>query len=63
MFLAHQHGLMGPVTADVVHAISMHHGGWAPLARAENQLRLSPLATILHAADLMSASAQNGDVD
>ena len=43
-------------------AISLHHGGWAPVARADTKHRsFPPLAVLLHSADLISAQNQNGD--
>lgn len=41
-----------PLTDDDVHAISCHHGGWANVLQKGGIL--SPTATILHCADLMS---------
>jgi len=60
LFLCGKHGL-GGINEDIVHAISLHHGGWAPLAQANTKIRLSRLATLLHCADLLSASAQKGE--
>ncbi len=62
LLLCHQHGLIGAITDDIAHAVSLHHGGWAPLAQAKNRLRLRPLAEMLHAADQKSAVRQCGEV-
>ena len=45
----------------VAEAVSLHHGGWAPLAQAGGLGKFPPLATLLHAADLISANVQNGE--
>ncbi len=61
MFLCQEHGLLG-VTRNVLHAVSLHHGGWAPLAKTSTNLDLGPLAVLLHAADMESAQIQNGEI-
>lgn len=45
------------LTLDQLHAVSCHHGGWAPLLASvySRDASLSPLATIVHCADLCSA--------
>lgn len=60
LFLCQEHGLPG-ITREVLNAVSLHHGGWAPLARASSHLVLTPLAVLLHAADQESAVIQNGE--
>lgn len=60
MFLCLQHGLPG-VTWDIVHAVSLHHGGYSALARTSPYVKASPLALLLHAADQISAGIQMGD--
>ena len=61
MFLCNQHGLPG-ITWDIVHAVSLHHGGYSSLARTSPYVEASPLALLLHAADQISAGIQQGDV-
>lgn len=61
MFLCNQHGLPG-ITWDIVHAVSLHHGGYSALARTSPYIEASPLAILLHAADQISAGIQQGDV-
>lgn len=61
MFLCAQHGLPG-ITWDIVHAVSLHHGGYSALARSTPYVNASPLALLLHAADQISAGIQKGDV-
>ena len=49
------------LTNDHLHALAMHHGGWSEYAsRARNGI--SPMATILHSADLLSAFIR-GDLE
>ena len=43
-----------PLTHEEVHAISCHHGGWSALG--QKGVKMSPMATILHCADLISAN-------
>jgi hypothetical protein len=46
----------------VAEAVSLHHGGWAPLAKADTKhAAFPPLAVLLHSADLISAQIQNGE--
>lgn len=62
MFLCAQHGLPG-ITWDVVHAVSLHHGGYSPLARSSgSHLQVSPMGLLLHASDQISAGIQRGDL-
>lgn len=61
LFLCNQHALPG-ITWDIVHAVSLHHGGYSPLARTTPYLEVSPLGLLLHAADQISAGIQQGDV-
>lgn len=42
------------LTKEEVHAIAMHHGGWALLAKQGNS-NMTNMATTLHCSDLMSA--------
>ena len=42
---------------DEVHCIEYHHGGWSNIAKAP----MSPMACILHCADLMSAKILGND--
>ena len=60
LLLCHKHGLPA-LTEQQLEAISMHHGGWAPLAKAHPAVHLNAMAALLHAADIVSASVQNGD--
>lgn len=41
------------LSKEEVHAICFHHGGWADIARRDS--KMSPMAVILHCADLLSA--------
>ncbi len=61
MKICHDHGL--ELSHVALHAICLHHGGWAYLARGDNKARPTCLAVLLHAADLLSARVQLGDVD
>jgi hypothetical protein len=45
------HGLL--LDDEDVHAISCHHGGWSDAGKRGS---MSPVATLLHCADLMSAN-------
>lgn len=58
--LVAEHKLPG-VTPEVMHAVSLHHGGWAPLAQTSGHIVLRPLAVLLHAADMESSQIQNGE--
>ncbi len=60
-FLCMQHGLVG-LNWDIMHAVSIHHGGYSPLARTSNHMKASPLAILLHAADQMSSGIQEGSL-
>lgn len=62
LFLCNEHGLTG-LTRGILHAITLHHGGWAPLPASGEKVAMSPLATVLHSADILSANAQNGNID
>lgn len=62
LFLCNEHGLTG-ITRGILHAITLHHGGWAPLPASGEKVAMSPLATVLHSADILSANAQNGNID
>jgi hypothetical protein len=53
-----EHGLQ--VDLEVLHAVCLHHGGFAPLAVAGVRKPMRPLAVLLHAADMLSAQMQNG---
>jgi hypothetical protein len=47
------------LTDEHLHAVSCHHGGWASLLSSVHTFvrgPLSPLATIVHCADLCSAN-------
>ncbi len=43
-----------PLQDDVLHAITMHHGGYAVHAK-EYHMKISPMATLLHMADMVSS--------
>ena len=43
------------LTEADLHCLAFHHGAYAPVALAEPWATSSPMATILHTADLMSA--------
>ena len=58
--LCHEHGL--PLSLMALHAVCVHHGGWAPLAQQKN-VEIQPLGALLHAADLISSQVQRGDVE
>lgn len=59
--LMQEHNLPG-WNLQVAQAVSLHHGGWAPLAKADTKHAAFPaLAVLLHSADLISAQIQNGD--
>jgi hypothetical protein len=57
--LTMEHQLPG-ITPEIMHAVSLHHGGWAPLAKA-GTVTMQPLAVLLHAADMESSQIQNGE--
>lgn len=57
-----EHGLPG-WNVNVASAVSLHHGGWAPVAKNDSGHNpFPPLAVLLHTADLISAQMQNGEV-
>lgn len=41
---------------DMLHAITFHHGGWAEYFKTYPYARMSPTATVLHTADLLSGN-------
>lgn len=43
-----------PLPDDVLHAVTMHHGGYAVHAK-EFHMKMSPMATLLNAADMISS--------
>ena len=43
------------LTPQHIHAITFHHGGWSAMDKVPGPNNLSMLATILHAADILSA--------
>jgi len=43
-----------PLPDEVLHAVSMHHGGYAPLAK-DYHMNMSPMATLLNMADMASS--------
>lgn len=58
-----EHGLPG-WDKTIAEAISLHHGGWAPVARVDTKHgAFPPLAVLLHSADMISAQMQNGEVE
>jgi len=61
MKLCADHGL--PLSYEALHAVCVHHGGWSPLAQTNFKLEITTLGVLLHAADLLSAKCQRGDVD
>lgn len=54
--IAAQEGII--FNLEVMHAISFAHGGWTPGIRPHDDM--SPLATLLHCADMLSCKCQNG---
>ena len=50
-----------PMTEQILHAVCLHHGGWAPLVRVYPTIVPSPMAAILHSADYISSFVQRGE--
>ena len=53
--LAAKHGF--ELTPMIIHAVTYHHGGWTKGMGEHDQVE--PIAALIHAADLLSAAAQN----
>ena len=51
-----------PMTDRMLHAVCFHHGGYNPYVREMPATELNPMATILHAADILSSKIQNGNI-
>lgn len=49
------------LTNEQLNAISLHHGGWSDLANKHN-VTMSPMATLLHCADLISTKIYGNNV-
>ena len=47
-----------PLSLKVVHAVCFHHGGYNPYIREMPAIEISPLATLLHMADIASSKIQ-----
>jgi len=61
MKLCADHGLK--LSEIALHAVCVHHGGFSALANDRgSRMQMKDLGVLIHAADLMSASVQRGEV-